>query len=175
MITFPDWYMPALLILWWMLWMLFRAISAADWPPSAYGRSVSRGVWLPASGESRTRRPLALPTVGGANLRRLTMKAFFRSALLAAAFCCPLAIAGAQEPPAPAPQAPAVKIRHRIPSGWSKLGLTTAQRRAIYAVQDQNAAKRAELKRQLAELDRTELREFYKILTPAQRDTLAGK
>jgi Spy/CpxP family protein refolding chaperone len=68
---------------------------------------------------------------------------------------------------------PAPKTKHTLPKLWSKLMLTPEQKAKVYAVQDENAAKIAELRKKIAEIQDAERKALGKILTAEQKKKLA--
>ncbi|HTU19372.1 MAG TPA: hypothetical protein VMG10_15030 [Gemmataceae bacterium] len=65
-----------------------------------------------------------------------------------------------------------VIVRAQLPRGWGKLGLTTKQKRDVYATRAKYAAKRQALQEQLRKLTEEEMQECEKILNDAQKKLL---
>ncbi len=62
---------------------------------------------------------------------------------------------------------------HRVPPGYSKLGLTDQQKDKIYAIQAEYYPKIQALEKQVDSLRARRETEFQKVLTPSQRQLLA--
>lgn len=65
-----------------------------------------------------------------------------------------------------------IVVTVKLPTNYSKLGLSAKQRKDILKVRGEYAAKMEELKRQMAELKQKETAECEKFLTDAQKSRL---
>lgn len=64
------------------------------------------------------------------------------------------------------------KAKGQLPSGWTKLNLTVAQKEEVYKVQAKYRAEKAELNKKLKELSTKEREEMVAVLTDEQKEEL---
>ena len=64
------------------------------------------------------------------------------------------------------------KIKGQLPSGWSKLNLTAAQKEEVYKVQADHKAAVDKLKEEIAKLDAELVKKRLAVLTEEQRKKL---
>jgi hypothetical protein len=78
----------------------------------------------------------------------------------------------AQEPGG-APARKAVNPAHRVPTYFAQVGLTPDQRQKVYSVREKYAARVADLKKQIADIQAEELADCEKVLTDSQKQLLS--
>jgi hypothetical protein len=77
----------------------------------------------------------------------------------------------AQEPGGD-PARKAVNPSHRVPPFFGQVGLTPDQRQKVYSVREKYAARVADLKKQIADVQAEELADCEKVLTDTQKQLL---
>ncbi len=76
------------------------------------------------------------------------------------------------DPPKKPDTAPAAK--HSLPQGWKALGLSDAQKKAVYVIEDEYEPKLTALKKQIETLQNEEKAKKYDVLTAEQKKALAA-
>ncbi len=78
---------------------------------------------------------------------------------------------GADDPPKKDPEKAAV---HKLPVNYSKLGLTDAQKKKIYAIEDEIDPNIAKLKKDLEDLQAEKHKRTHDVLTDEQKKALVA-
>jgi Spy/CpxP family protein refolding chaperone len=76
---------------------------------------------------------------------------------------------GADDPPKKDPEKGAM---HKLPTHYSKLGLTDAQKKKIYAIEDEIDPKIAKLKKEIEDLTQEKHTKVHDVLTDEQKKRL---
>lgn len=92
--------------------------------------------------------------------------------MLLVLFTCVTFAAFAQEPKVEPKSEEKIFTKGRLPSNWSKLGLSDDQKIKIYTIQGNSKIKIEELEKQIADLKAKQKQEMIKILTEEQKQKL---
>lgn len=88
------------------------------------------------------------------------------------AVACPTPVKALEDKPAPHAPPPASANYHRLPAHYKDV-VDERQREAIYQIQEEFGAKIADLKTQLAELQKRQAAKIEAVLSPEQKQKIA--